>query len=406
MPSLPPGLTNLFSGLVSPKPLNGSTFYLMHGQTVDMPFKTGFEMAQGIPHLGAVINKGSEMFSAIRYKIVKTNTSEEQIDDKHALNEKLEEPNNYQTWKQLLYMTYTYKIVSGSAFLFPGFGINNKPSNLAFMTFLDYDTLHKDINHGAKPYANEDLDNLIKKIHFYFKYTSPAQFKPSQLMWVRDTNVSYVDDYSRISSLQKQCENIYKALVARGILIDKKGGIGMISGNQKDSGQSVPLRPREKRKLQAAASGYGLAQDKEPIIVTDVPLKFTPFVFPTRDLMLFEEIDDDFDTICDVLGISRELFDAQTTFANKKMAETSTYVNTIVPAWTDFFQLLNKKLNTKAENIKILPDFSHVEALQKNEKEKVDVDAVKSAMFLNELEKGLITEEEYRQQMGYAAKAK
>ncbi len=401
-PSLAAGFSNLFRDPRSPHKEGGSDFYLMHGQEVDLPFKTTFEIVQGIPHIGAIVHKSAEMFSGVNFIIEKTNTTEYEVDSKHKLNEVLAAPNKLlQTWKQLLYMTYVYKICTGAAFLLPGFGINDKPSNLAFLTFLDYETFNKTINYSAKPYANDDLDSLISNIAFFFKYTSPVNFKPSQLMWVRDANVNYVDDYSRIKSLEMQALNIYKALVARGVMIDKKGGIGMIAGNQKDSGQSVPLRPREKKKLQAAASNYGLGQNKEPIIVTDVPLKFTPFVFPTRELMLFEEIEDDFYTCCDRLGVNRELFANNTTFENKKMAETATYTNTILPAWKEFFQLLNIKLNTKAENIRICPDFSHIEALQKNEIQKYQALTAKSNMLLAELEKGIIDETEYRQQMGY-----
>ena len=54
LPTIPLGFTNLFgTGIaVSPKKEGGSNFYLMGGATVELPFQTGFEMAQGIPHLG------------------------------------------------------------------------------------------------------------------------------------------------------------------------------------------------------------------------------------------------------------------------------------------------------------------------------------------------------------------
>lgn len=403
--SLPAGFSNLFSNMVSPRKEGSSNFFLMGGQQVDMPFKSSFEIAQGIPHIGAILHKGAEMFSAVKFVIKRTDTSEDQVDDKHPLNKVLADPNKYMTWKQLLYIAYVYKICTGAAFMLPGFGVNNKPSNLAFISFLDFETFHKTINHSSRPYANDDIDSVVRSIDFFFKYTRAARFKPSELMWLRDGNVNVIDDYSRIQSLEMQALNIYKALIARGVLIDKKGGIGMISGNQKDSGQSVPLIPKEKKRLQKAASQYGLGAEKEPIIVTDVPLRFTPFVFPTKELMLFEEIEDDFNTSCDRMGISRELFDGKTTFANKKMAETSTYTNTILPAWTDFFTLLNSQLNTASENIRIEPDFTHVEALQKNESEKAATEKTRSDTYITEFDRGLITAEEYRQQMGYTKKA-
>ena len=406
LPALPLGFTNLFNGMgigVSPKREGGSYFYMMGGSTVELPFSTGFEMAQGIPHLGAVIDKGSEMFSAVSFKIVRTDTEEEEIDTTHRLNAILSAPNKMQTWKQLLYMVYTYKIIVGGAFLFPGFGINRKPSNLSYLAAIDFIDLHKETNPNALAIANPDLDELINHIDFNFKYSPSVRFKPSELMWVKDRFVSYIDDHSRINSLIKNLENIYKVLVARGVLIDKRGGIGMIAGNQKDSGMSVPLPRKEKAKLEKVVNDHNLGAGGKSIMVTDVPLRYTPFVFPTRELMLFEEIEDDFNTICDRMGIARELFDAQTTFANKRMAETSTYINTIIPAWTDFFNLLNKTLSTSVEKIKIIPAFEHVEALQRNEIEKNTAMQTKSTVLLSELDRNIIDINEYRQQMGYTA---
>jgi len=397
--------SNLFSGLgVSRHKEGSSEFYLMQGQQVDLPFRNGFELAQGIPHLGSVIDKGAEMFSAVNYKIVRTDTEEEEIVDNHNLNKVLERPNKLQTWKQMLYMVYTYKMISGAAFLFPGFGIKRTPSRLAYISTIDFETFTKRPNSNAKSYTNPSVDDLISSIDFYFKYTHPLSIKPSELMWVKDRFVNYIDDHSRITSLQKNLENIYKALVARGVLIDKRGGIGMVAGNQKDSGMSVPLTPNEKKKLRRTVNDHNLSQGGNSIMVTDVPLKYTPFVFPTRELLLFEEIEDDFFTICDRLGINRELFDGKTTFANKKMAATGTYIDTILPAWTDFFDLLNKELNTHTENIKIIPNFEHVEALQKNEVEKYNAIKIKSDSLLQEYDRGLIDEDEYRQQMGYEAR--
>jgi hypothetical protein len=346
------------------------------------------------------------MFSNVKFVIKRTDTEEDEIDTKHSLNKVLANPNKLQTWKQLLYMVYMYKICCGAAFMLPGFGINKKPSSLSFISFLDFETFDKIINHSSKPYANEDVDNIITHIDFFFKYTQAARFKVSDLMWLRDGNVNAIDDYSRIESLKPQALNIHKALTARGIMMDKKGGIGMISGNQKDSGQSVPLIPKERKRLQKAAGNYGLGEGKNPIIVTDVPLRYTSFVYPTRELMLFEEIDEDFHVCCDRLGINRELFDGKTTFSNKKMAETSTYTNTILPAWTDFFTLLNFKLNTHLENIRIDPEFSHVEALQDNELDKATVEKTKSETYRAEVNAGLISSDEYRQQMGYVVQPK
>ena len=78
-----------------------------------------------------------------------------------------------------------------------------------------------------------------------------------------------------------------------------------------------------------------------------------------------------------------------------------TYNNVIISEWSDFFSLLNKGLNMASENRKIVLKTDHIAALAENEKDKVETAAKKSAMLLVELERGIITIEQYKQQMGY-----
>lgn len=190
-------------------------------------------------------------------------------------------------------------------------------------------------------------------------------------------------------------------MVNRGILLDKKGGIGLISGAQKDGGVSVPMTPAEKSKLNANLNNYGLGAGKEPIMLTDVPLNWQPMVFPTNQLMMFEEIEDDFNQICDTYGVHRELFFGKTPYANKLEANISTYTDTILPEWTDFFDLMNRNLNTAKEKLQIQADYSHISGLQQSEKDRVETEAKKSTMHLAELSALAIDINTYRQLMGY-----
>jgi hypothetical protein len=376
-------------------------FTLGHGN-YDMPYKTLFEIFRGIPHLRALLERKASMWSNARFLIKKTNTEEDEVDYKHKLNETLTNPNKLQSWRQMLFMLSLIKSIAGISFLYPGFGLIRKPRGLEFLKVIDFETYEIDDDKSKNFLTSDDVDEIIKYYRFSLLNGNSVKYKPSELLAFKDTFVDYLGNYSRITTNMLPLENIYKSLVNRGILMDTKGGIGALTGNQKDGGVAVPMKRKEKKSIYEKLKNFGLGRGKEPIIVTDVPMKFTPFVFPTQQLMLFEEIVDDFNTLCDGWGMARELFVGDAAYAaTRKQAETDTYNNTIVPEWEDFFDTLNDGLHTREENIRIDLDVSHIAVLQKSEKENLETQSAKSALLMSEMDKGIIDESEYRQQMGY-----
>lgn len=393
--------TNLFGGTTARVEKEaGSFFYMMRGNSTDFPFKSLFEIYKGIPHLRAVIDKKAELFSNVKFKIVKTNTSEEEIDIKHPLNEVLKNPNVFQSWRQMLYMLQIYKSVAGVAFIYPGFGLSRSAKRLDFLKNIDFaDYIIKE-NRLNNTIQSQNISEIIDKITFTLDDGKVLNYLPEDLIMFKDSFSSYIKNHSKITTLKTPIENIYKALVARGILIDKKGGVGILSGNQKDGGVAVPMKPSEKEALNSRLNGYGLGAGKEPVIITDANLNWQSMVFPTNQLMLFEEIEDDFFTICDSYGVARETFNGNATFANKEQADAMTY-NTIMSEWTDLFDLLNDNLFTAKEGIKIVQVTDHIGALAEDELQNIQTQAAKSAMLISEVSSGLISIQEYRQQMGY-----
>jgi hypothetical protein len=405
MNSLTRWLTSTFLGAdrhVEYKKEGADHTYTLNGGAIDFPYSMLFEIFRGIPHLRAILERKASMYSNARFLIKKTNTEEEEIDYDHELNAVLTNPNKLQSWRQMLYMLSLIKSIAGISFLYPGFGLVKKPSFLAFLKVIDFETYTVEDNKSKNFLVEDNVDELIRWYRFSLANGQNVQYKPSELLAFKDTFVSYLENPSRITTHLLPIQNIYKALVARGILIEKKGGIGALTGNAKDSGQSVPLSSGDKKKIQKKLDNFGLGRGQESIIVTDIPMKWQSFVFPTAQLMLFEEIVDDFNTLCDGWGMARELFVGDAAYAaTRKQAETDTYNNTIVPEWEDFFDTLNDGLGTASENIRIDLDVSHIGVLQKSEKEGVEVQTAKSNMYMAEMDKQIITKEEYRQLMGY-----
>lgn len=387
------------------KQKDGTWWYGMPGSNIDFPYSTLFEIFRGVPHLRALIERKASMYSNARFLVKKTNTDEDEIDYDHHLNEVLTNPNKLQSWRQMLYMTALIKSIAGITFLYPGFGVSRRPSRLAFLKVIDFNDYEIERNKTSNFLIEDDVDQIIKRFNFSMEDGQTLNYKPSEVLAFYDTFSSYTQVTSRITTHLLPIQNIYKALVARGFLIEKKGGVGILSGNSKDSGMSVPLRPSEKKRLERRFNDHNIVGGKD-IMVTDVPLKFQSTIVPTNQLMLFEEIVDDFNTLCDGWGMARELFVGDAAYAStRRQAETDTYNNTIVPEWGDFFNTLNDGLRTRDENVRIDLDVSHIAVLQKSESESVAVQTAKSNMYMKEVEKGIIDIATYRQQMGYEKKS-
>lgn len=416
------GLTSAWNGLIDfvfqpneIQKLNGSFFYVIKGGLGDdneLDFRLLYKIYRKIPHLRAVIDKRSTLFSNGKL-VVKDLDSEDKILYDHDLQKRLDSPNVFQSTKEWMFMIEAYRCLSGDAFIYKNQIGAPRSRNLKALTPIDYDSMKVDTYSNVLPFEVEKRSDYIRSIQFNFGNGSTRTFNrmtglDDQIIHFRDSGIKFTEAHSRIHTLRLPITNIYKALKARGVLIDKKGGIGALTGasNKAASGNdvNVPMGKKEKEAIQERLTKFGLGDHQDSIIVTDTPLKWQPFVYPTKELMLFEEIEDDFHQLCDGYDIRRELFDGQTNYSNKEHAERGTYQDTIIPAWEEFANKLNTELKTADEGIKICVDYSHIAVLQKDKKAEADTDKVKSDMHLNELRDKIITRQEYRDMMEYGGK--
>jgi hypothetical protein len=119
-------------------------------------------------------------------------------------------------------------------------------------------------------------------------------------------------------------------------------------------------------------------------------------VFNVRDLMLFEGIKQNIESIADAFNYPFELLANQKgpTFANRGEATKYLYQDNVIPAarvyaekFTEFFGLQDAVIDI---------DFSHVEYLKQAEKEKAEALLRTSQALQISYRLGTITREEYR----------
>ena len=224
---------------------------------------------------------------------------------------------------------------------------------------------------------------------------------PEHILCIKDAGLDVIDKSnshsSRIEGLQYEIKNIIQAQEAIYSLNKDRGAQGILSNKTRDAGGSIPLTPREKEQIQKEyQEKYGLSVNQSKVLISDADLQWQQMSFSIRDLMLFEGIKQNIESITDAFNYPFELLANQkgTTFANKSEAVKFLYQDNIIPAskiyaekFTRFFGIQNAKIDI---------DFSDIEYLKEAEKEKADALLRMNQALQISYKLGIITMEEYR----------
>lgn len=218
-----------------------------------------------------------------------------------------------------------------------------------------------------------------------------------------DNNLHIPD--SRLISLEYPVSNIIACYKARNTLITKRGAIGILSNASKDTAGVIPLDKDEKTKLQKDFSKYGIVGQAFQVIITDAALQWQQMGFATKDLLLFEEIEDDINRLCDAYGLQTELMaltiKGSFNSADKEEAVKSMYRDTIIPESCSRMEQFTKVVITDPTSTLYLEqDFSKVEVLQENKKALADARAALDNALEKEYKNCLITRNEWLIELG------
>ena len=157
------------------------------------------------------------------------------------------------------------------------------------------------------------------------------------------------------------------------------------------------MTPKERERIEKEyTEKYGNKSNQFQTIITDASLRWNPMTFPTKDLMLFEEIDADFEVILDFYGMDQNIFTKSqgSTFENKRQGLKDTYQNTIIPEADSFAQDLTKFLGLKNE--RLILDYSHLPVFQEDIREESVAANNMTRSVIDLLNQNLISEDEAR----------
>lgn len=307
-----------------------------------------------IPELRIVIDKRASMMSSNVPILYDKNG--ERVEN-HWFLDLVKNPNPTQSWSDVVYSLSVNDALWSSAFAYcpkRSFDIRN------LIMPLPSDKMK--IKLSGKKLKQMEVDGLIDGFEFCYDDDVEVFTFEDMLYFATTDGVNIVNPSSRIQSLKYPLSNIKAQYNKRNVLLENMGAIGILSAKNSDMGGSIPMTMEEKKDIQN--SWY--RRSKDEVIITESDVSWNPMSFPTKDLMLFEELTADKMCLIDTYGLNAYLFSSEkgSTFTNVKEGVRMAYTDTIIPETQQLYDSLANQLGLAEEGYSIVADFSHIAALQ------------------------------------------
>jgi phage portal protein BeeE len=176
--------------------------------------------------------------------------------------------------------------------------------------------------------------------------------------------MNLLNPVSIIDSLKFPLSNIRAQYNKRNVLLENMGAIGILSAKKSDIGGALPVTPEEKKKIQR--DWYNRSKDE--VLITETELQWNPMSYPTKDLMLFEELTADKLAVIDAFGLNYYVFSNEngSTFSNVRDGIRMAYTDTIIPESDKIYDNLTEQLGLDKEGLRLKAHFDHIPVLQKD----------------------------------------
>lgn len=361
------------------------------------------------PPLAAVINKKARAHIRGRQTVISTTG---QRKGKEATNEQAErlkkllvKPNKLQTWNEFEAQVKIYQQLFGYCLILPIVPAGYDPIYATSVWVLPPPLC--DIVERQTLFTDGADVNPIESITLTYG-SEFTQLDPDTVYLIKDFTPSFVSMVipgSKVRVLEQPINNIIGAYNSRGSIIDDRGALGMISSEKSDESGLVPLTKKEKEEVQDEFKNYGIKKGQFKYIITTAALKWTSIGYSTKDLMLFEEIEDDSMRICDEYGTPfRLMSNARNNSLGGSDAQEFNkqfYEDTIIPESDTLYDCFNIIFQTAKYGIQLVNDFSHLAILQADGLKTAQTGQALSNALQIDFRNNVITINEWRKEKGW-----
>tara|TARA_R110002153_G_scaffold81186_2_gene205896 strand:- start:354 stop:1568 length:1215 start_codon:yes stop_codon:yes gene_type:complete len=322
-----------------------------------------------IPELRAVIEKRASMMSANKPCLYDKNG--EKVEN-HWLMDMIHHPNAIQSWSDVVFSIGVQDALYSNVFCY-------SPKRTAGIRnlFVPLPADKVKIHLTGKKLKQMDAEDLVSK--FTFKYdddTTESIDWEDMVYLITDDGMNIIKPVSRIETLRYPLSNIRAQYHKRNVLLENIGAIGILSAQNNDIGGAIPMTPEEKQKIQN--DWYN--RQKDEVIITEANVDWKPMSYPTKDLLLFEELTADKLALIDAFGLSYNLFSQEkgVTYTNVRDSIRMVYQDTIIPETQQMYDSIIKQFGLDKEGYYLKADFSHLPVLQDDEESKAITQKIKA----------------------------
>lgn len=328
-----------------------------------------FELYRTTPQLSIVINKDAQMLSNGRF-VVKNLKGE--VQDNHEALKLLANPNPVQNQNSWLMDYQIQKNIYGNQFIY----INRAYNNAFPSTLVNLNSAYVKVVKTGKYVKQNNIEDIIERYEVKESNGSITTYEVNDIIFSQIVNPNNpLMGLSPLHSLTMPISNIRGAYGFRNKIIVKSGALGILSSASKDASGGIPLNNTERQRIeQQHSNDYGIHDGQSSLIMTGSPLSWQSMSYPTKDLLLFEEVEADFKSIIDAYGHNADIYSNlnNAKFSNMNEALRQTYQNRVIPEAEQLCFNLSNKLGLTEKGLILELDYSHIEVMKNNEKQVVE----------------------------------
>lgn len=345
--------------------LNGGKGEILNPESID-----AYDVYSTTPHLKAVITRKGDLLASGQWKHYKRVRGEKVLVENSEIVNVLENPNPLYKGNDYLRLINENMSVYGNVFKYVLRPFKKSiPSSLNVLPSNDIE-----IKSLGKWYKQSKLKDIVKEYKM-LSTNDILQIDEVDHTWIVNSK-NPLQGETPLKSIYLPLSNLRVGMKTRNVLMAKRGANGILSNDTKDAAGNKGLSAGEREKIEKEyQKDYGLGDGQSQIIISNNNLKWQAMGFPTKDLMLFEEDENDFCQLCDCYGIARDLFASTkgATFENQKQALKQTYQGTIIPEAEEIAMNHTAIFGLDGVNEWLELDYSHIPILQENELEKSSI---------------------------------
>lgn len=360
------------------------------------------------PPLAAVINRKAQAYINGTTMLVNSKGKPAEGADAKKIMKLLSRPNPLQSWKQFEALLYIYVQLYGFCIVMPiyPFGFQGLGAKEATSLWIlpPHMINGKEITNKLW-YNAQKVSDILPFITLKYKSVT-EQISTDNLFIFRDftpsiESVLFPD--SRVKALALPINNIISAYESRHELINYAGSQGILTPETDNVG-AIPLKEGEKEQLQADFKRqYGIKGGQFRYIISTAAMKWQAMGKPTKDLMLFEEIQDDIMRICDGYVYPSPLLnsDKGPAVANTKEFKAQVYQDAIIPESMDIYEQWNALFKLQDTPITLTKNYDHIPVLKSDQVDDGQAQLYRNQASLIAYQNDAITLNMWREDMGY-----